>query len=130
MRKQITAFYLETLLLIAAFTAVLLVLTGVFSIAKNQSAQANRLTQAVMLAQNAAEAVAASDSIETLQGLLNAEEDLYQNGKSLTVYEDGYQVNITWEPEANVVNSHITVLKDGEKIYVLETAVALREAAK
>lgn len=130
MRKQITAFYLEALLLVAVFTAVLLVLAGVFSSAKQQSVQARRLTQAVLLAENAAEAVAASDSMETLQSLLSADGAVQQNGNVFTVWENSYQVDITWEPGDTVADSRITVSRDGEAIYTLETAVCLREAAK
>ena len=77
MRKngQVTAFYLETLLLILVFIAIILVLTQVFGLGRMQSAEAKGLNDAVTLAQNAAEAVAASESAEELLGLLNTSDN-------------------------------------------------------
>lgn len=71
-RKQhITAFYLETLLMIVVFISIILVLTRVFGSARVQSVEAKRLTTAVTLAQNTAEAVSASGSPQDLLDLLN-----------------------------------------------------------
>ena len=122
MRKQITSFYLESLLLIVIFTAILLVLLGVFSGAKVQSARAEQLTQAVILAENAAEAVAAADSVESLQALLDAAESLRLDGDVLSFSSDGYEVNIIYEPDGAMRYSAIRVSKGGEEIYALETA--------
>lgn len=73
-RKQhITAFYLETLLMIVVFISIILVLTRVFGGARARSAEAKRLTAAVTLAQNAAEAVAASADPRELWELLDAD---------------------------------------------------------
>ena len=75
-RKQhITAFYLETLLMIVVFISIILVLTRVFGNARVQSAEAKQLTSAVTLAQNTAEAVSASGSPEELFSILNAEQN-------------------------------------------------------
>ena len=74
-KGHITAFYLETLLLILVFVAILLVLTSVFGMAKAQSSEAKLLTNAVTLAGNAAEAVSASDREDTLLALLNENEN-------------------------------------------------------
>ena len=52
---HITGFYLETLLLIVVFIAIILVLTQVFGLAQVQSVRAKQLTEAVTLAGNAAE---------------------------------------------------------------------------
>ena len=57
---HITAFYLETLLLIVVFIGIILILTQVFGLGRVQSVEAGRLTDAVILAQNAAEAVSAA----------------------------------------------------------------------
>ena len=48
-----TAFYFETLVMIAVFLAIILVLTQVFALARIQSASAKQLTDAVVLAGNA-----------------------------------------------------------------------------
>ena len=47
---HITGFYLETLLLIVVFIAIILVLTQVFGLAQVQSVRAKQLTEAVTLA--------------------------------------------------------------------------------
>lgn len=126
MRKQITSFYLESLLLIALFTAILLVLLGVFTGAKAQSAQAEQLTRAVLLAEDAAEALAASDSAESLQALLNEEDNARLDGNVLIVSHDGYEVNITLSPEGAMLYGDIRVIRNGQELYALETAVCVR----
>ena len=68
---QITAFYFETLLLIVVFLLIILVLTQVFGLARQQTAAARQLTDAVVLAGNAAEAVSASRDPAELCSLLN-----------------------------------------------------------
>ena len=71
MNKRVTSFYVETLILIVVFVAVILALTQVFGLAKKQSEEAKLLTGAVTLAQNAAEAFSAADSAESLFALLD-----------------------------------------------------------
>ena len=68
---QITAFYIEALLLIVVFLAIILVLTQVFGLARQQSIAAGQLTDAVTLAGNAAEAVSASADPDELFHLLD-----------------------------------------------------------
>ena len=72
MNKRVTSFYVETLILILVFVAVILALTQVFGLAKKQSEEARLLTSAVTLAQNAAEAFSAADSAESLRALLES----------------------------------------------------------
>lgn len=64
--KRITAFYMEMLVLVAVFTGVILLLSQVFVTAKEQSAQAKVLTNAVCLAENAAGVHAAYLSVPEL----------------------------------------------------------------
>lgn len=123
MRKHITAFYLETLLLIVVLVAVILTLTVVFGGARAESVRASRLNQAVILAENAAEAVAASDSLEAVQRLLDENGNTRADGDTLTAFYDEFQVHITWVPEGALVSSTVTVLWNDEEIYTLETAV-------
>ena len=59
-----TAFYIEALLLAAVFTVVILTLTRVFAWSGQRGRDAALLTGAVHLAENGAEAVAASRSLE------------------------------------------------------------------
>lgn len=70
-KRHSTAFYMEALALVAVFTVVILVLTKVFALSGQMSARARLLTCAVHLAENAAEAVSASDSPQTLYELLD-----------------------------------------------------------
>ena len=74
-----TAFYIEALLLAAVFTVVILTLTRVFAWSGQRGRDAALLTGAVHLAENGAEAVAASRSLEEVRELL--EED--GNGQML-----------------------------------------------
>lgn len=133
--QHITAFYVETLLLIGVFVAVILVLTHVFGIGRSMSGQARRLNDAVCLAQNAAEAVSAARSPEDVIALLD------QGGNVRAVeggIEAGYdgdrnpdttrapalRVEITWEPDGKgLVSSAITVYHGPEAVYSLDTAV-------
>ena len=128
MKKQITAFYLETLLMILVFVAVILVLTMVFGSARVQSVQADRLTEAVNLAQSAAEAVAASDSPQMVYALLDEDGTGQQNDDRITVFHEDYRIDITWVPEGELVTSTITVSRDEKELYQLTTAVMLQEA--
>ena len=75
--SHITGFYLETLMLIVVFLVIILVLTQVFGLAQMQSTKAKRLTGAVILAQNAAEAVSASKTPEDLLALLNDDNNAF-----------------------------------------------------
>ena len=83
MKKSITAFYVESVLLVAAFTAVLLILSAVFGYARAESRAARRLNSAVCLAENAAEAFAAAPSGEGLLRLLD------EGNAALTETADG-----------------------------------------
>lgn len=144
-RNELTSFYLEALLLIVAFVAILLVLTGVFGTARAQSAEAKELTQAVMLASNAAEAVAAADSLEQAAAMLDEggnvrvsdgkiKASYFSDGSPCTDGKGDLNMTVTWEPSAEdpgLVGSRITVstADDGGTVYTLETASFKKEAA-
>ena len=139
---------METLLLIVVFVGIILLLIRVFGIGKLESQSAKLLTSSVCLAENAAEAVSASESPEQLLELLDtcgnasAEEE---NGISrIRVTYDADMtpdpggklcLDVTWEPEASasgvLVDSVITAVYEGteEPIYTLKTAVFLREVS-
>mgnify|MGYP007101846402 CR=1 FL=1 len=142
MRKNITTFYVETLLLIAVFIAILLVLTQVFGGAKVQTTQARLLTNGVCLAENAAEAFSRSDSPETLAALLDQNGNTGQEGQTLTAAYDADMtpdpdgmlvVSVVWDPNptqtGTLVSGQIQVLRrdTGDLVYSLETAVFLSE---
>ena len=142
MRKNITSFYVETLLLIAVFIAILLVLTQVFGGAKVQTSQARLLTNGVCLAENAAEAVSQSDSPQTLASLLDQNGNTSLTGQTVTAaYDDDMTPNpqgtlvvtVVWDPSptetGTLVSGRIQVLRrdTGDLVYELQTAVFLPE---
>lgn len=150
---HITAFYIETLILAAVFTMVILVLTRVFAWSGQLGKRAEILTSAVHLAENAAEAVAASDSLEDVKALLdengNAQilgEETGEEGRILRIRYDetgnpapegGLWVEVAWKPagartasglEAGLAECTVQVFWSGaaEPVYDLETAVYVR----
>ena len=147
-KQHTTAFYLETLLMILVFVAIILVLTRVFALGRNQSAKAETLTNAVTLAANAAEAVSASRTPEELaerlgesarvggQGVIAGyRADMSPDTSYLPGEASPLQLDITWEPskeDRRFVNSTITVYASGSEhpVYVLETAVFVKEVGQ
>ncbi|MBR1455744.1 MAG: hypothetical protein IJ594_01120 [Oscillospiraceae bacterium] len=142
--RHVTAFYLETLLLILVFIGIILVLTRVFALGKIQSTRAKLLTNAVCLAENAAEAVSASDSAASVAMLLDeggntrlladgsVQADYDAAMRPVTGREPGLCLRVTWEPspgDERFVASTVTVLHGAETVYELRTAVLLKEAA-
>ena len=136
---QITAFYFETLLLIVVFLVIILVLTQVFGLTIQQTAAARQLTDAVMLAGNAAEAVSISADPGELLSLLNENGNAAERSDSSGVtarYDDGknpdpqgaYRVDVSWQPEktarGTMISSVIQVSHGDseEPVYRLETA--------
>jgi len=137
-KQHITAFYVEALLLIAVFIGIILTLTRVYGAGRLQSAGAERLTTAVTLAGNAAEALAGAGSEEELLALLDENDNAAAEagavcatygGDLLPAAGGAYTVRVTWEPEAlgagELVKSRITVSHAGlaAPLYTLETAV-------
>ena len=147
-RHGITTVYLEALFLIAVFIAVILVLTRVFGVGRSQSQEARLLTNAVNLAQNAAEAVSASASPDDVAALLAAADDAEHTGilvdgtQGVTARynqqlqpdpEGSLRLEISWEPEETVsgtlVNSQIAVWLEEQNeapVYTIQAAVFLR----
>ena len=140
MKKQshITGFYLETLMLIVVFVLIILVLTQVFGLAQMQSTRAKQLNGAVILAQNALEAVSASETPEELLKLLNDNDNavLMADTAGVTACYDrdlnpdaegNYRVDVTWLPEETengiLVHSVAEVRCDDAEapVYRLET---------
>lgn len=151
MRKQkhITAFYLETLLLIAVFTGVIMILTRVFAVCGEQSVRAKQYTAAVSLAENTAEMFSASDSAEDLLALLNETDNAKLQAsqtrtlisadydEQLQPQQDGvYHVKLDWTPEqgdaGTMVSGEISVFygQQEQPLYTLQTAVYLQEVSQ
>ena len=136
--SHITGFYLETLMLIVVFLVIILLLTQVFGLAQMQSTKAKRLTGAVILAQNAAEAVSASETPDELLALLNDNNNAFPMTDTVGVtacYDSDlnpdaggiYRVDVTWLPEeagdGTMIRSTAEVRCDetDEPVYRLET---------
>lgn len=73
-QRRNAAFYVETLLLVLFLLGMLAVLVQMFAAARSQSRQARQLTQATLLAQNAAECFDAAGSPQELALLLTGSE--------------------------------------------------------
>ena len=80
-KRHITNFYMETLVLAVVLIAVILVLTRMYAFSGQLSRRAEVLTRAVHLAENAAEAVAASDGMDTLRSLLEVNGNVEISGE-------------------------------------------------
>lgn len=89
-RGEITAFYVETLLMIVVMIGILLVLTQVLGLSKGESMKARRLTEAVTIAQSAAEILAGEEelSAEGATGRLLRDMQTAQDGLHLIGYCD------------------------------------------
>ncbi len=144
---QLTAFYVEMLLMTVAVTIMVLLLTRFFALGRAESSEARDLTGAVSLAENAAEAFSASRSPEELRGLLdeNGNASLTE-GTSLPSVRAAYGSDrrpdpagplvllVTWEEEeaeaGRLATALITVSGEGgaKELYSLRTAVFLKEA--
>lgn len=134
-KHRITAFYMEMLLLVVVFTGVILIISGVFAAAKEQSSNARALNGAVRLAENAAEIVAGTDDRSEMVDLLGGNDSAachLESQKLLARYNwnmesdpDGaFLVEVTWEEKDGLVDYDITVTwQDGEPVYELKTSV-------
>ena len=136
-KGHITAFYLETLLLILVFVGIILVLTQIFGIARVKSSGARAKTSAVCLAQNAAECFAAARTGEDLLALLNEKDNAREIGPDdlppgtssagqggieafyradMTPDKDGeLKLCLSWTLEGGLRRAKITVVKMMEK---------------
>lgn len=140
-KSATTAFYLETLLLVLAFAAMVLTMARMFGVARARSREAGVLTNAVCLAENAAEAFSASTDPETLAALLDEGGNVRQeNGQIVAGYNTDMSPNVTGEPplrltvtwessteDARFVTGRIDVrdTAGAAVIYHLDTAVFL-----
>ena len=144
---HITSFYIETLLLIVVFISIILVITRVFGEARIESERAKLLTDAVTLAQSAAESFEAAESREELEALLCTAKDGSKTGgifftdsgdpyisaeygdDFVPVTGGRYMLRLEWSEEDNgLTEAEIRVYYGQEEIYELDTA-SFKEAA-
>ncbi len=136
-KQAITAFYMEMLVLIVVFLGVLLTLSRMFALSKEQSSDARVLTRAVRLAENAAELVGEARTPEELLFMLNENDNaaLSADGSVRARYSRDmapdkggeFWVDVTWEDSSGFVRSDIIVywMYGGEPVYTLQTAAYL-----
>ena len=110
-QRHMTAFYLESVLIGIIFVLVISVLAQGFSQARIESQEAEKLTNAVCLAQNAAEAVGAADSKDVLTQLLdeNGNAELRENAAgqaAVYAFYDGDMQPVTKEEASKIVRDH------------------------
>ena len=113
MKKRTTAFYIETLIMILVFVAVILILSHVFGIAVNRSREADMLTRAVSLAQNTAETL--EETIASSEGDVGGVIEKPEGDLTLTV---------KWRAEQNLLKADILVAESssGREVYSLPVA--------
>lgn len=130
MRKgqSITAFYVESLLLILVFIGILLALTQIFGLSRRESVQAKLLTNAVTLAQNAAD-----DFLSGQYGFTREEGD---DGRRYTADmapdPDGrLSVRIHWTRQADMLEGTVSVYDDqqSEPLFSLPLAKYVGEVS-
>ncbi len=145
-RGPVTAFYIETLLMIVVFIGIILVLSRVFAVSRQKSVRAESLTTAVCLAENAAEAFYAARTPDELYSLLNytGKEDvsgsLKGNDASFTaVYNErmepdeagAFRLEMNWQTDSEGFSSgNVTVQYMQESIYFLPLSAAGKEGFK
>lgn len=144
-RAQLTAFYLETLIMIVVMIGILLVLTQVLGSSRRQSAQAKRLTEAVTIAQSVAEAASRSDDLSGLRNTLEADsftikgeagdnqtcEGLWRWEHKIIDQEENIQINYmemdyrvavtrTWQDDMASDHIEVSAAESNQQIYSLD----------
>lgn len=142
---HITAFYIEALLLVITFVAIILVLSKVFSASLKRSQEAVTLTTAVALSQKAAEAFSYGKTPEKTAEVLNDGGNVVWDAASQKVIgtyaKEGtpdpngpLRLEMTFEEEQDDQDllriCQISVTDEtGKLIYSLSEAVYLKEVA-
>ena len=135
-------FYVETFILLFFFLAVIVIISRVLVGARAESIHARDLTNAVILAEDAAEISGASADPEEIRALLGAsgggseEADAalpmsmeLRCGEDLAYAADGrYLVTVSWDRETRAAGELVTaqirvsLFESGEELYTLDTA--------
>ena len=117
-------FYVETFLLLALFTRMILILSGVFVRSKTRSTRAKNLTDSVLIAQNVAEVSISCREPEDLPEALGTDESymesfacedakrqaVFRMDEMMNVSKEGrYKVSLSWHTENGIVYADISV---------------------
>lgn len=131
--KRGIAFYVETVLLVLFLSVALAVLVQVFSAAQGMGTQAQRLSDGTLLAENAAELIAASESEEEFRSLVNVSPESeiclhydVQNGIVKEAEDGFYCLKISLKKDGTLVEAQIDVSAEDELVYSLQTAANWR----
>ena len=119
-----TAFVVEALVLLAFLAFALAMFMQLFGAAHNRGVEERQLTQAVLLASNAAEEFAAMPLAGTQSEAFDGDGDAL--GAAADAGEGDYLVTREVVPEptegGTLYHASIAVSRDGEVVYELETA--------
>ena len=136
--KKMTAFYVESLLLVGCFIAVILIVTSVFGKSRAMSEEAKILTSSVMVSENAAEIFQSHPDEAFMRELLD-EENLSEseNGFALRYDAEGkpdalgtieLRISVS-DGSGTLRNLCVTAVKHetGKEIFRIETSAASRK---
>lgn len=127
-KGEITAFYIETLIMITVMMGILLVMTQILGLSKQGNIKAHRLTQAVTIAQSAAETASAAEDLEDFQQALGLEafelvkeSDDSQICSGIYHWDSDFRIRITRTSEDGLRTDRIQVfpVSGTEEIYSL-----------
>ena len=131
--KRGIAFYVETVLLVLFLSVALAVLVQVFAAAQGLGTQAQRLSDGTLLAENAAELIAASESEEEFRSLVNVSPESeiclhydVQNGIVKEAEDGFYCLKISLKKDGTLVEAQMDVSAEDELFYSLQTAANWR----
>ena len=131
--KRGIAFYVDTVLLVLFLSVALAVLVQVFAAAQGMGTQAQRLSDGTLLAENAAELIAASESEEEFRSLVNVSPESeiclhydVQNGIVKEAEDGFYCLKISLKKDGTLVEAQIDVSAEDELVYSLQTAANWR----
>lgn len=131
--KRGIAFYVETVLLVLFLSVALAVLVQVFAATQGMGTQAQRLSDGTLLAENAAELIAASESEEEFRSLVNVSPESeiclhydVQNGIVKEAEDGFYCLKISLKKDGTLVEAQIDVSAEDELVYSLQTAANWR----
>ena len=131
--KRGIAFYVETVLLVLFLSVALAVLVQVFAATQGMGTQAQRLSDGTLLAENAAELIAASESEEEFRSLVNVSPESeiclhydVQNGIVKEAEDGFYCLKISLKKDGKLVEAQIDVSAEDELVYSLQTAANWR----
>ena len=114
--QSVTSFYVESLLLVVVFVCILLALTSVFGLGRRESVKAGFLTNAVTLAQNAADGFFLEEAEDS-----GEKETRY--AADMTPDPAGeFLVRVEWRKDGDMIRGEVTVFRGEDTLYTLPLA--------